>query len=113
MVASVYLLSSYYYAELAVAEPAPAVLDNAGDAMLQPIREKGGSSQVMKNEIPAPVVAICIVVVVLVVSLMVWKGLSGGKPAVVPGGVHVTPPSRLSAAGRPTAGVRGTGSTGQ
>jgi hypothetical protein len=47
----------------------------------------------MKKEIPVPAVIAAIVVVVAIVGFFGFRALSQSRPALVPGGVHVSPPN--------------------
>jgi len=63
----------------------------------------------MKKELPPQIAIAIVVIVVLVIGLIGFKRVFRPRPAVVPGGVHVTPPSYTSHAGVEDKGAPKTG----
>ncbi len=53
----------------------------------------------MKKEIPVPVIAAVIVVIVGIVGFFGYRTIAQPKPAHIKGGVHVTPPNNSAAPG--------------
>lgn len=47
----------------------------------------------MKKEIPMPVIIATIAIVVVILGVVGYRSIVQPKPAVVPGGVHVSPPN--------------------
>jgi hypothetical protein len=47
----------------------------------------------MKKEVPMPVIIAAIAVVVVVLGVVGYRTIVQPRPAVVPGGVHVSPPN--------------------
>jgi hypothetical protein len=63
----------------------------------------------MKRELPMPVIIAAIAVVVVIIGVIGYRAIVQPRPAVVPGGVHVTPPNYATPSGRSAPSTAGQG----
>jgi hypothetical protein len=63
----------------------------------------------MKREVPMPVIVAAIAIVVVIIAVFGYRVIVQPRPAVVPGGVHVTPPNYAAPSGRSAPSTAGQG----